>query len=151
MDQKILKNNLLYTLLDKSGLNRVLTYLLSGNPKFIMYHGVVDDNDDIECWWLIKQSKFANQIKYIKNHFTIISIDEAYAYISANKDFPKNACVLTFDDGYKNYMTKALPILKEEQVPSTVYITTGISPRQAMIWADKLFYTLYKVNRTSSI
>ena len=144
MDQKILNNNLSYKLLDKSGLNRFLRYLLSGNPKFIMYHGVVDDNDDIECWWLIKQSKFANQIKYIKNHFNIISIDEAYAYISANKGFPKNACVLTFDDGYKNYMTKALPILKAEQVPSTVYITTGISPRQGMIWADKLFYALYK-------
>lgn len=114
-----------------------------------MYHGVVDDNDDIECWWLMKQTKFENQIKYIKNYFNIISIDEAYDYISTNKDFPKNACVLTFDDGYKNYMTKALPILKAEQVPSTVYITAGISASQTMIWADKLFYTLHKTKLKS--
>lgn len=144
-----MNNNFIFKLLDKSGCNRVLKYLLSGNPKFIMYHGIVDDTDDIECWWLIKQSKFANQIRYIKNHFNIISIDEAYAYIAANKGFPKNACVLTFDDGYKNYITKALPILKAEQVPSTVYITVGMSASQDMIWADKLFYTLYKTKLKS--
>ena len=148
MDQENRRTYLFYKFLDQIGLNRVFRYLLSGRPKIVMYHGVIDDSDDIECWWLIKKTKFTNQIKYIKRNFNIISMDEVHACISANQDLPKNACVLTFDDGYKNYLTKVLPILKAEELPSTVYIAAGISADQSIIWTDRLFYAFYKSNKS---
>ena len=102
--------NLIYKVFDKIGLNHIFRYLLSGKLRIVMYHGIIDDNDDIECWWLIRQSSFVRQIKYIKKNFNVISMNKAYSYVSSNQALPRNACVLSFDDGYKSYLTKALPI-----------------------------------------
>lgn len=104
-----------------------------------MYHGIIDDDNEIDCWWLIKRSQFFEQIEYIRRNFSIISIDEALG----NKRLPKNPCVLTFDDGYKSFLTHAYPILEEYQIPSTIYITTGPVAEEGMIWTDRIFCYLY--------
>ena len=58
------QNYSLHKILDKTGINNLSRYILSRKLKVIMYHGIIDDNIDIECWWLIKQSKFIRQIKF---------------------------------------------------------------------------------------
>ena len=148
MDQENRRLYFFYKFLDQIGLNRVFRYLLSDRPKIVMYHGIIDDSNDIECWWLIKQSSFVRQIRYIKKNFNVISIDKVYSYISSNEALPRNTCILSFDDGYKNYLTKVLPILRAEQLPSIVYIPSGISASQGKIWTDRVFYAFYRSSKT---
>jgi peptidoglycan/xylan/chitin deacetylase (PgdA/CDA1 family) len=42
--------------------------------------------------------------------------------------------VLTFDDGYLDNLTDALPVLKRHNAPFTIYITTGFADRTAPLW-----------------
>lgn len=44
---------------------------------------------------------------------------------SDNTSIPRNAFVVTFDDGYGNNYTQAWPILKELNVPATIFLTTA--------------------------
>ncbi len=41
---------------------------------------------------------------------------------------------LTVDDGYKTSLTNALPILERHNIPFTLFLSTGIPDRQAVIW-----------------
>jgi len=61
-----------------------------------MFHGIIDDDIDLDCWWLLKKSKFLKQVDFLSRNFTIISLDDALSL----QTLPKNSCVLTFDDGY---------------------------------------------------
>jgi peptidoglycan/xylan/chitin deacetylase (PgdA/CDA1 family) len=56
--------------------------------------------------------------------------------------------VITFDDGYRDNITRALPILRREQVPFTIYIPTGAITRELYAWwlgLRELFRTNDKV------
>jgi peptidoglycan/xylan/chitin deacetylase (PgdA/CDA1 family) len=49
-------------------------------------------------------------------------------------DGSKPFAVLTFDDGYKDNVEFALPILKRHQAPFTVFATTGFADGTAPLW-----------------
>ena len=92
-------------------------------PIVIYWHGVADHYDDIIESESVSARVFENQIKYLIAHYEIISIDEYYnRYV--NNSFTNKEAVLTFDDGYKNNLTIAAPLLKKYNLPFTVFIST---------------------------
>ncbi len=42
--------------------------------------------------------------------------------------------VLTFDDGYRDQMVHAVPVLARHQAPFTLYVTPGFAERRARLW-----------------
>jgi len=44
--------------------------------------------------------------------------------------------VLTFDDGYADNLTAALPVLKKHKVPATLFIVTGDVGKEDVIWDE---------------
>jgi peptidoglycan/xylan/chitin deacetylase (PgdA/CDA1 family) len=46
--------------------------------------------------------------------------------------------VVTFDDGYSDNLTHALPVLKKHDVPFTVYVSTNFPDGKAVLWWDLL-------------
>jgi peptidoglycan/xylan/chitin deacetylase (PgdA/CDA1 family) len=46
--------------------------------------------------------------------------------------------VVTFDDGYRDNLTNALPIAASKGVPITVYVTSGILENHGGLWWDRL-------------
>jgi peptidoglycan/xylan/chitin deacetylase (PgdA/CDA1 family) len=46
--------------------------------------------------------------------------------------------VVTFDDGYRDYLTNALPIAESKGVPITVFVTSGILGNHHGFWWDRL-------------
>jgi hypothetical protein len=58
-----------------------------------------------------------------ENGYTIIGLDEAVRGL-ARGSLPERSVVLTFDDGYYNFYSHAVPVLKKHGAPATVYLTT---------------------------
>src|SRR6516225_3215860 len=46
--------------------------------------------------------------------------------------------VVTFDDGYRDNLTNALPIAESKGVPITVFVTSGILGNHKGLWWDRL-------------
>jgi len=57
--------------------------------------------------------------------------------------------VITFDDGYKDNFTIAYPILKKNNIPFTVYLTTSFPDKSAVLWWYLLEDIIIKNNEIS--
>src|SRR6266567_7333200 len=76
---------------------------------------------------------FSRQIEYIKKHFTVISLRDFHALRTAGKSLPERVAMITFDDGYQDNYDYAYHILKGQELPATVFVTTGYVSGEAVI------------------
>ncbi|MDX1824610.1 MAG: polysaccharide deacetylase family protein, partial [Thiohalomonadales bacterium] len=53
-------------------------------------------------------------------------------------EVPRNAIVITVDDGYRDFHDVAWPILKEFNVPATLFVTTGFVSGDLWLWPDQV-------------
>lgn len=92
-------------------------------PVVLFWHGVSENpNAEIEGE-SFSSELFESQIKYLINNFEIISIDEFYHRYQSNS-FTNKEAVITFDDGYKNNLTVAAPILQKYKLPFTIFVSS---------------------------
>ena len=86
-----------------------LLRVVNKNPRVIFWHGVelVDENPSLH----ISPEMFEEELHFLNRHYEIIPIEEYEARFRSHK-FTGREVVLTFDDGYKNNLTIAAPILK---------------------------------------
>jgi len=108
-------------------------------------HGV--GNYEGEYDWLplrrqLDANKFRRALEILTRHYQFISIDDATAILAGDKPSQDNVAVLTFDDGYLNNFTQALPVLREFGVPAVFYIATGLVESREPFWFDRLDYVL---------
>ncbi|MGH7277106.1 MAG: polysaccharide deacetylase family protein [Candidatus Rokuibacteriota bacterium] len=88
---------------------------------------------------LIGVQTFAEQMRYLKtNGYRVVSLREFYDFISTNRQLPRKAVVLTFDDGYKSFVQYAYPILKDLGFTATLFVYTDYvgAGRKALGWDD---------------
>lgn len=64
--------------------------------------------------------------------FDIVAMDEALRRLVEGN--PRPFVALTFDDGYRDTVNFALPVLERHQAPFTVYVATGFADRSAGMW-----------------
>jgi peptidoglycan/xylan/chitin deacetylase (PgdA/CDA1 family) len=67
---------------------------------------------------------FRTQMQLLRRHFNPLPLAEAVARLRAGT-LPARAACVTFDDGYADNYTVALPVLRETGVPATFFIATG--------------------------
>ncbi len=68
--------------------------------------------------------------------FEIVTLDEGVRRVKAPGGKP--FVVFTFDDGYRDNLHYALPILRKHQVPFTLYVPTGLIDATAIVWWQAL-------------
>jgi peptidoglycan/xylan/chitin deacetylase (PgdA/CDA1 family) len=64
--------------------------------------------------------------------------------IGEGAPLPDRAVCLTFDDGFRNVMTQAEPILRQYQLPSTVFLVTSLPDSGLPPWPGMVLYALSK-------
>lgn len=75
--------------------------------------------------------RFAAQMAFLRHfNFQVLSLDQALAGLRGLQPLPKRALVLTFDDGYDDFMTYAAPVLADHGFPATVYAISGALGQQ---------------------
>lgn len=87
--------------------------------------------------------EFRDQIRYLKGAFRVVSLDEV---IAAGPGLAlRNSCVMiTFDDGYRDSLDVAVPILKQLGVPATYFLPTDFLDQPRLFWWDRLAITLHR-------
>jgi len=88
----------------------------------VMYHGVCESpSGSLGPWeYAVSPSDFEEQIEQLSDSYEVVSLDKAM-----EADISEDLAVVTFDDGYKNNLTNAVPILERYDMPATFYISTS--------------------------
>ena len=85
----------------------------------LFYHRVADEHPNP---WTISHRDFERQMTWMQDNFDMISLDEVQRRIKTGNSRP--AVSVTFDDGYAENCSFALPLLLERRIPVTYFVTT---------------------------
>ncbi|MCK4632796.1 MAG: polysaccharide deacetylase family protein [candidate division Zixibacteria bacterium] len=103
----------------------------------LMYHGVTDL--DIPVWTQVRLSDFARQMEYVAREYRSTSLEEAIKALKSKGETSDRHVVITFDDGFRNNLQHAYPVLRRLGIPATIFLTTSLidSVRfKGMLWTD---------------
>jgi len=96
------------------------------NPiRILLYHsiGVIHPADDLGI--RIETERFRSQMSLLRKGYAVCGLDEAVGFILQRRPAPAGAVVITFDDGYKDNLDTALPILDEAGFKAAFFVTVG--------------------------
>jgi peptidoglycan/xylan/chitin deacetylase (PgdA/CDA1 family) len=87
-------------------------------------------------------SEFAKHLDVLERYCEVLPLPEAARRLAAGT-LPKRAACLTFDDGYANNLTVALPLLEKRGMRATVFIAVR-AVEQGIMWNDLVIEALRK-------
>lgn len=94
--------------------------------RILMLHGVGAGG--------IAVDDFEQAMEYLRRDFEVIPLDRMVGLIEGADGPAAGQVALTFDDGYRNNVTLAYPILARLQLPATIYVCPGLIERQEWLW-----------------
>lgn len=97
--------------------------LQRAKPGF--YQGVID--------LAVHQDAFSEQIRILKTEYNCLPLSMAVELLKKN-ELPERAVVVTFDDGYRDNLTLAVPVLEAYQVPASIFLTIGLVDGTVSPW-----------------
>lgn len=86
----------------------------------LFYHRIADDRANE---WTCPFDLFRRQINWLKRHFDLVSLAEAQERIRRGRN-DRAAVSVTFDDGYADNCLRAMPLVINERVPCTYFVST---------------------------
>jgi len=109
---------------------RLLYRALRGETKaaILLFHRVKDVvggtiGPDAEI--SLSPHVFEQIVRQLVTHFRPLSLPDIVHRVRSVEALPKRSVVLTFDDGFRDTLTTARPILEEYEAPATCYVTSG--------------------------
>lgn len=103
----------------------------------LMYH-LIDahvPNDAVGRDLTVEPAAFAAQLRWLRAHRIATLTAHDLAQRLARGEHPQRAVVLTFDDGYADAATTALPILRANGARGTFYVSSGfIGTARHLTW-----------------
>ncbi len=111
-----------------------------------MYHGVETEPLAPGCWHVLDVGALRRQLEYVRRRFTVLPLEEALERMYVGT-LPGNAAALTFDDGTRNLLTHAAPVLRELGLPAAVFLATGPMGTDETLWPDQLWLAFARTDR----
>jgi len=89
-----------------------------------MYHSVSDEPTRAGARWTTPSSRFAEHLRMLRDGgWVSLHVSEYAEVLRGERALPEQAMLLTFDDGYRDNLDVALPLLRGHGFTATVYVT----------------------------
>jgi peptidoglycan/xylan/chitin deacetylase (PgdA/CDA1 family) len=93
----------------------------------LMYHSISRHATPKFKPFTVSPESFADQMAYLRQHaYTAMTVTQLVKVLTQEGSvLPERPIVLTFDDGFADFFTDALPVLQQYGFAATLYVTTG--------------------------
>lgn len=102
-----------------------------------LYHRVSPDAD--AAYPPLTLEEFEANCVFLRRHYTVLPLAELVSRMSTGRPLG-GCCAITFDDGYRDFVEHALPLLCRYQLPVTHFLVSDCLDRRTPPWT-------YRVNR----
>jgi peptidoglycan/xylan/chitin deacetylase (PgdA/CDA1 family) len=108
-----------------------ITQAIGPDPKsrvpILMYHSISENLFGMSHPYFhinTVPAVFTEQMRWLQHSgYRTLSLNEAFEGLETDKDLRKTV-VLTFDDGYRDFYTEAMPVLKQCGFSATIFLAT---------------------------
>lgn len=112
----------------------------------LMYHRILPPSDpryaNEEPGMIVEPETFRQHLKLVKQYFTPMHLSEWIARHQQGLPLPRNACAITFDDGWCDNFEFAYPVIQEEQVPITLFAVSEMIGTKRLFWPNQIINLL---------
>jgi peptidoglycan/xylan/chitin deacetylase (PgdA/CDA1 family) len=104
----------------------------------LMYHSISNEKEQAHPYYRINTSPAAfeaHMLYLYENNYSVINLNNLRSSFNS-----KDSCrqvVITFDDGFYDFLTNAFPILKKYKFDSTVFLPTGFIHNERLSFKGK--------------
>lgn len=111
----------------------------------LLFHST-DDRDLLSLRDLgnMRPELFEELMKQLRKEFDVVGLQEIVGQISGKTRTRERLLALTFDDGPKSYATRAVPVLKAHNLPSTCFLITDCIDDRSIYWRYFYNYSIHK-------
>ncbi|MEX2475920.1 polysaccharide deacetylase family protein [Marinobacter sp.] len=111
------------------------------------YHRVLPtshpDRENEQPGMVVSPERLKAHIQLVKQvGYVPMDLDSWVTAYTRNQDLPDKAVAFTFDDGWRDNYEFAWPVLKEEQVPATVFLVTNLVGTMKEFWPEQILRLL---------
>lgn len=92
------------------------------------------------------RDEFDRQMATVQRYFAPVGIDDLVQYAEGGT-LPRNAILITFDDGYRDNYELALPVLQRRGMKAVFFIATSYISERRLFWWDRVNYLVKRSTR----
>ncbi len=127
-------------LCDAAGLNGAVIRKHRSELMVLCYHGVLERarSDRWSYANCVGRDSFREQLRWLRSVLEPVGLDGLRQWHEGAWTGKKGPLLITFDDGYRNNLTHAAPVLREEGAPALFFLTTGYVGSDRTLWNDEV-------------
>ncbi len=125
-----------FNIFNAAGITRILRGQKKHKITVLNLHRVTPEQDFF--FKPIIPAHFESLLKYVAKHYHVITIGEINSLQYFRKENRKPFLILSFDDGYYDFMEYALPLLIKYNLPSNHNIVNSCADHNEIIWTHRL-------------
>lgn len=110
----------------------------------LAYHRIADPDadgrDTLRANISATPLAFASQMDFLRRRFDVISLADLHAWLRGRGPMPPYPALITFDDGYRDNLDNAFPILRARALPAVLFVATDCTRPGASFYWDQAAY-----------
>ena len=125
----------------------------AGLGACLVYHRVVETPADAGAFapysgLTVTAKQFRAQMQHVRAKYRCLPVEDLVARLRSGT-LERGSVAITFDDGYRDNLTVALPILEELGIPATIFVSTGLIEEGTGLWWYDLQRLISRYNSLS--
>jgi len=127
--------------------------IMRDKAAVLMYHRIIPQEeakyDYAPNGMVVTTSLFEKHIQYLAKHYHTVTINELCDILDKKEFISKKPLLaVTFDDGWLDNYTNALPILNKYNVPATIFIGCNFIDNKEWYWLERVKFVLAHAHKT---
>ena len=119
--------------------------------RVVTYHRIAPVQDSLvldPAMISATPDSFARQMKYLAEHYNIISILDILDAITNGNNLPYRAALISFDDGYYDLLKYAWPTLQKLKLPAVIFVASDYASNpERVFWWDRIANAILNTER----
>lgn len=96
--------------------------------RILLYHAIAQVPPHQDRWRMsVPPALFHQHLRWLRAHgYAVVPLREAIEMVQGTRPMPTKAIAVTFDDGFRDILSEAMPILERDEVPATLFVAPGL-------------------------